>query len=155
MVIARSKQGISESQRKYTLDLLEETGMLGCKSSNTPVELGNKDRMFEGDLVDKATYQQLVGKLIYLSLTRPDIGFAKQRSEAEYRAMTHGVCEVIWIKRIFKELNIQFNGPIQFYCDNQSAIRQQVADILSKGLAEKQFSLLLNKLGLINIYRPA
>ncbi|GAA0146804.1 hypothetical protein LIER_36387 [Lithospermum erythrorhizon] len=35
MKIARSKQGISVSQRKYTLDLLKETGMLGCKASST------------------------------------------------------------------------------------------------------------------------
>lgn len=48
MEIARSKRGISVSQRIYTLDLLEETGMLGCKPSKTPIELGNKKRMFEG-----------------------------------------------------------------------------------------------------------
>ena len=76
MEIARSKKGISVSQRKYTLDLLEETGMLGCKPSKTPIELGNKEKMFEGDPVDKGSYQRLVGKLIYPSHTRPDIAFA-------------------------------------------------------------------------------
>ncbi|GAA0139505.1 vesicle coat protein [Lithospermum erythrorhizon] len=60
MEIARSKRGISVSQRKYTLDLLKETDMLGCRASNTPVELGNMDRLFEGGHVNKAMYQQLV-----------------------------------------------------------------------------------------------
>ncbi|XP_062089616.1 uncharacterized mitochondrial protein AtMg00810-like [Humulus lupulus] len=50
--------------------------MLGCKPSITPIELGDKTKMFEGDPVDKGRYQQLVGKLIYLSHTRPNIAFA-------------------------------------------------------------------------------
>ena len=37
MEIARSKKGISVSQRKYILDLLTEIGMLGCKPSETPI----------------------------------------------------------------------------------------------------------------------
>ena len=36
--VARSKNGIVVSQRKYTLDLLKETGKLGCKLANTPLE---------------------------------------------------------------------------------------------------------------------
>ena len=47
---------------------------------------------------------------------------ARSSAEAEYRAMAHDVCEVIWIKRLFEELNLKFNGPIQLQCDNQSAI---------------------------------
>ncbi|XP_062089671.1 uncharacterized protein LOC133796207 [Humulus lupulus] len=56
MEFARSKKGISVSQRKYTLDLLKETEMLGRKPSKTPIELGNRTKMFEGDLVDKGRY---------------------------------------------------------------------------------------------------
>jgi hypothetical protein len=35
--VARSRQGIFLSQRKYVLDLLSETGMLDCKPADTPV----------------------------------------------------------------------------------------------------------------------
>ncbi|KAA0048599.1 reverse transcriptase [Cucumis melo var. makuwa] len=56
MEVARSKEGISMSQRKYTLDLLTETGMLGCRPTDTPIEfnckLGNSDDQV---LVDKRT----------------------------------------------------------------------------------------------------
>ena len=76
MKIARSKKGISVSQKKYTLDLLEEIGMLGCKLSKTPVKLGNKGKILERSPVDKRQYQRLVGKFIYLSHTRPNIAFA-------------------------------------------------------------------------------
>ncbi|KAA0054073.1 reverse transcriptase [Cucumis melo var. makuwa] len=41
MEAARSKEGISVSQRKYTLDLLTETGMLGCCPADTPIEFNS------------------------------------------------------------------------------------------------------------------
>ena len=62
---------------KYVLDLLKETGMSGCRLVDTPIDPNKKlgdDK--EGDMVNKTRYQKLVGKLIYLSLTRPDIAFA-------------------------------------------------------------------------------
>ena len=77
MEIARSKQGIFISQRKYTLDLLNETGKLGCRPAGTPLERNWKQRITEEDPpVERERYQHLVGKLIYLSLTRPDIAFS-------------------------------------------------------------------------------
>ncbi|RVW67170.1 Retrovirus-related Pol polyprotein from transposon RE1 [Vitis vinifera] len=42
MEFARSKEGIFVNQRKYVLDLLDETGMLGCKPAETPIELNVK-----------------------------------------------------------------------------------------------------------------
>ncbi|TYJ98264.1 Retrovirus-related Pol polyprotein from transposon TNT 1-94 [Cucumis melo var. makuwa] len=57
MEVARSKEGISVSQRKYTLDLLTKTGMLGCRPADTPIEfkckLGNSDDQVP---VDKEQY---------------------------------------------------------------------------------------------------
>lgn len=69
-----TKNGIYVSQRKYTLDLLQETGMLGCKATNTPTKQ-IKGREDESHSTDKYRYQSLVGKLICLSHTRPNIGF--------------------------------------------------------------------------------
>ncbi|XP_062080723.1 uncharacterized mitochondrial protein AtMg00810-like [Humulus lupulus] len=76
MEFSRSKKGIFVSQRKYTLDLLNEIGMLRSRPRKTPIELRDERKMFEGSLVDKGRYQQLVGKLIYLSHTRTNIAFA-------------------------------------------------------------------------------
>lgn len=75
--VARSKNGIFLSQRKYILDLLTETGMLGCKPANTPIEQNHKlFHCLNATSTDKARYQRLVGKLIYLSHTRPDIAYS-------------------------------------------------------------------------------
>ncbi|RVW34168.1 Retrovirus-related Pol polyprotein from transposon TNT 1-94 [Vitis vinifera] len=63
--------------KKYILDLLKETGMLGCKPINTPMDSQKKLGIEkESTSVDRGRYQRLVGRLIYLSHTRPDIGFA-------------------------------------------------------------------------------
>ena len=77
MEVARSKKGIVVSQQKYILDLLKETGMMGCRPANTPID-PNQKLQSEGkvDPVDTTRYQRLVGRLIYLSHTRPDIAFA-------------------------------------------------------------------------------
>ena len=62
MEVARSKEGLFVSQRKYTLDLLKDTGMLACKPTGTPLDKGLKSREEEGDIpVDKERYQRLVG----------------------------------------------------------------------------------------------
>lgn len=42
MEVARSKFGIYLSQRKYIFDLLQEAGMLGCRSTDTPMEFNVK-----------------------------------------------------------------------------------------------------------------
>nr|CAE05707.2 OSJNBb0065J09.3 [Oryza sativa Japonica Group] len=74
--IARSPRGIVLSQRKYVLDLLCDTGMLGCRPASTPIEQNHKLCAELGDPVNKERYQRLVGRLIYLCHTRPDITYA-------------------------------------------------------------------------------
>lgn len=75
--VARSKEGIFISQQKYVLDLLQETGMLGCRVIDTPIEQNHRTGAdLEEGAVDRASYQRLVGRLIYLSHTRPDIAYA-------------------------------------------------------------------------------
>ena len=75
--VSRSKQGIFLSQRKYVLDLLVETGNSACAPANTPIEV-NHGLSFYPDQIptNKERYQRLVGKLIYLTHTRPDISYA-------------------------------------------------------------------------------
>ncbi|OMO77059.1 Reverse transcriptase, RNA-dependent DNA polymerase [Corchorus capsularis] len=75
--VSRSKKGIFLSQRKYALDLLHETGMSACQPADTPVEEGLK-LCVEADQVpvDKGRYQRLVGRLMYLAQTRPDLAYA-------------------------------------------------------------------------------
>jgi hypothetical protein len=206
--VARSKEGIFVSQRKYVLDLLVETGMLACKPIDTPIEQNHRlGEDVDDTPVDRERYQKLVGKLIYLSHTRPDIAFAvsvvsqfmhapcekhmeavyrilrylksapgkglmlyknghlevegytdadwagsitdrrstsgyctfvggnlvtwrskkqsvvaRSSAEAEFRAMAHGICEMLWLKAMLKELGVHSKDPMKLYCDNKAAI---------------------------------
>ncbi|KAL0393252.1 UNVERIFIED_CONTAM: Retrovirus-related Pol polyprotein from transposon RE1 [Sesamum radiatum] len=75
--IAHSKHGVSLSQGKYACDLLQEAGLLGTKPVDTPMDSNPNFWNDDGNyLEDKAKYRRLVGKLIYLTVTRPDISFA-------------------------------------------------------------------------------
>nr|KAJ0195196.1 hypothetical protein LSAT_V11C700353940 [Lactuca sativa] len=65
------------SQRKYTLDILTDSGLEGCRPSSFPMEqnirLTTED---DSPLVDAGKYRRLVGRLLYVQVTRPDIAFA-------------------------------------------------------------------------------
>jgi hypothetical protein len=67
------------SQGKYTVDILHRFGMLDCKSMSTPMVYNSK-KLHESDsgsdLVDPSLYRQLIGSLMYLIHTRPNICFA-------------------------------------------------------------------------------
>ncbi|GJX04637.1 ribonuclease H-like domain-containing protein [Tanacetum coccineum] len=78
--VLETDQGLCLSQRKYCLDLLSEFGLLACKPSATPLE-HNLAITNEPTNVDKVLdiiteYQKLIGKLIYLTHTRPDISYS-------------------------------------------------------------------------------
>ena len=77
MEIARCKSGTVISQRKYTLDLTKEIGKLGSRPTSTPLEKNRKHKVSKDDPpINKESYQRLIGKLIYLSLTRPNIAYS-------------------------------------------------------------------------------
>ncbi|RDX83657.1 hypothetical protein CR513_35392, partial [Mucuna pruriens] len=73
--VAYSKQGIFISRRKYVFNLLKETGKLGYKTLRVPIEQNHRIGSEESPIIEKSQYQRLVGKLIYLSHTRPDIAY--------------------------------------------------------------------------------
>ncbi|KAK1440796.1 hypothetical protein QVD17_06628 [Tagetes erecta] len=75
--VARTKEGLVLSQRKYTLDILEDCGVLGSRPSAFPMEQNLK--LSKGDeepRVDASQYRRLVGRLLYLQATRPDIVYS-------------------------------------------------------------------------------
>ncbi|KAK6145332.1 hypothetical protein DH2020_022152 [Rehmannia glutinosa] len=75
--IDRTQDGIFLCQQKCSRDLLKKFGMIECKPISTPMEPNSKMCAHEGkDLEDTTMYRQLVGSLIYLTLTRPDISFS-------------------------------------------------------------------------------
>lgn len=64
------------TQHKYTLDIISDVGLLGSKQVVTPMELHHKLALdLSPFLRDTVKYRRFVGRLIYLSITRPDISY--------------------------------------------------------------------------------
>jgi len=93
--VYQTEDGIFISQRKYASDLLNKFGMSNCKSAATPINLNEKLQQEDGgEKANAKRFRSLVGGLIYLTHTRPDIAFSvgvisrfmQQPSKVHYRA---------------------------------------------------------------------
>ncbi|XP_042059355.1 uncharacterized mitochondrial protein AtMg00810-like [Salvia splendens] len=74
--IARNKEGILISQRKYAMDLIRDAGLLGCKPSSVPMDPINHLKQDTGNLMkEPSKYRRQIGRMLYLCITRPDITF--------------------------------------------------------------------------------
>lgn len=74
--ITITKSGIFLSQRKCAMELLFDIGQSGCKPSSTSMEPHSRLAKIDGDLLqDVGEYRQLIEKLLYLTITRPNICF--------------------------------------------------------------------------------
>ncbi|CAM8979132.1 unnamed protein product [Rhodiola kirilowii] len=74
---ARSAEGLFLNQRKYALDLISEAGLLACKPSKVPMDTKHKLSLSTAPaLTDPAPYRRLIGQLIYLTNTRPDLTYS-------------------------------------------------------------------------------
>ena len=77
MDVWQNADGISLGQGKYAVEILKRFGMMDCKSMTTPMA-SNLKLLSDASLdsVDATMYPHIIGSLMYLMSTRPDICFA-------------------------------------------------------------------------------
>ncbi|XP_049386270.1 uncharacterized mitochondrial protein AtMg00810-like, partial [Solanum stenotomum] len=138
--IARSSEGILISQRKYALEMISETGLSGSKPKWTPMEQNMKLTSSEYDLKfseksedvlleDRSVYQRLVGKLLYLTVTRPDISYAVQSlsqfmhapKRSHYEAALHVVKYIKSQPGLGLLMSSRGDEKVEAYCDSDWA----------------------------------
>jgi hypothetical protein len=72
----QSLERIFLNQGKYAVEILKRFDMLERKSMNTPMEMKLKLMVdTSSELIDSTLYRQIIGSLMYLTNTRPDICF--------------------------------------------------------------------------------
>jgi hypothetical protein len=70
------KQGTFIHQAKYTKDLTKKFNMDELKPVSTPTSTTTSlDPDINDEVVDKREYMGMIGSLVYLTATRPDIQF--------------------------------------------------------------------------------
>ncbi|WVZ84238.1 hypothetical protein U9M48_031290 [Paspalum notatum var. saurae] len=75
--IKQLKEGTFIYQEKYTRDLLKRFKMDDCKPIETPMATNAKLEADESGIkVDQTHYQSMIGSLLYLCTSRPDIMFS-------------------------------------------------------------------------------
>lgn len=92
------------NQRKYTMDILHDTGIMQAKLSSVPFPEGTKLTDEGSKFLDKPyQYRRLVGKLLYLSMTRPDITYvAQQLSQYMQQPRTYHWHAALYVLRYLK-----------------------------------------------------
>jgi hypothetical protein len=101
--VKQLKDGTFISQTKYTQDLLKRFGMKDAKPTKTPMGTdGHVDLNKGGKSVDQKAYRSMIGSLLYLCASRPDIMLSVcmcARFQSDPRE-----CHLVAVKRILRYL---------------------------------------------------
>ena len=101
--VKQLKDGTFISQTKYTQDLLKRFGMKDAKPAKTPMGTdGHTDLNKGGKSVDQKAYRSMIGSLLYLCASRPDIMLSVcmcARFQSDPKE-----CHLVAVKRILRYL---------------------------------------------------
>ncbi|XP_024004079.1 uncharacterized protein LOC112081549 [Eutrema salsugineum] len=76
MEVIQDDHGIFLSQEKYACKLLEKFGMKNCKSVSTPLTPHGNNHENDEEYDEATKYRSIIGGLLYLCASRPDLMFA-------------------------------------------------------------------------------
>ncbi|GJR46996.1 retrotransposon protein, putative, ty1-copia subclass [Tanacetum coccineum] len=119
--ISQSPRGIFLNQSKYALESLKKYGMKSSDPVDTPmVEKSKLDEDTQGKAVDPTHYRRMVGTLMYLTASRPNLTFAVCMC-ARYQAKPTEK-HLHAVKRIFKYLRGTVNRGLWYPKDSSIAL---------------------------------
>ena len=98
-------------------------GLFYKKNNHTNI-VGYSDADYASLKIDRrstSSYCTFVGGNLMTWSKKKDV-VARSNAKAEYRAMAHIACQLIWVHSLITEFGFQHNKPIPMYCDNQAAI---------------------------------
>nr|GFA03012.1 hypothetical protein [Tanacetum cinerariifolium] len=141
--IHQSPRGIFINQAKYAQEILIKHGMTSCDSVGTPMATKHLDADLSGTPVDQTKYRSMIGTLMYLIASGPDIVhrtcyYARYQAkpikkhltadctsmssaEAEYVYLSACCTQVLWMRTQLTDYGFHFD-KIPMYCDSKAAI---------------------------------
>ncbi|GJU59639.1 hypothetical protein Tco_1237405 [Tanacetum coccineum] len=114
--VHQSPRGIFISQSQYAIELLKKHGLDECISMSTPMATERLDADLQGTPTDQMTYHRMIGGLMYLTASRPDIAYATFIC-ARYQARPT-VKHLKEVKRIFRYLRQSYNMVLWYSKDS-------------------------------------
>ena len=130
MEILPTQEGLVLTQRKFTKELLAEFGDINATPVVCPLDSAHKLAADQGDLIDDpALYKRRVGKLNFLTHTKPDLAFAvqhlsqfmQQLRQPHLQAMQHVLRYLQGQPALAILLNNTAHYEMEAYCDSDWA----------------------------------
>ncbi|GJX45007.1 hypothetical protein Tco_0261683 [Tanacetum coccineum] len=137
--IHQSPRGIFLNQAKYAQEILKKHGMTSCDSIGTPMATKHLDADLSGTPVDQTKYRSMVGALMYLTTSRPDIVHATCYC-AHYQAKPTEK-HLTAIKRIFRYLRPSINRGLRGIRRTTGFRTTAVLDVVSRGCLDSRLAL--------------
>ncbi|GJZ63767.1 retrovirus-related pol polyprotein from transposon TNT 1-94 [Tanacetum coccineum] len=165
--ISQSPRGIFINHTKYALEILKKYGIDSSDPVDTPlVEKTKLDADLQGKTVDPTHYRGMIGSLMYLTSSRPDLLFSVYHAECQdTRKSTSGSAQFLgdrlvnWSSKKQKSTAISNTKHIdvRYYFIKEQVendvvelyfvrTEYQLADIFTKALQRERFKFLINKL---------
>nr|GEV53954.1 hypothetical protein [Tanacetum cinerariifolium] len=163
LLISQSPRDIFLNQSKYALESLKKYGMEYIDPVDTPmVEKFKLDQDPQEKSVDPTHYRRMVGTLMYLIASRPDLTFddssialtayadadhagcqdTRRSTSGTYADADHAGCQDTRRSTSGKQVE---NGVVELYFDNTE---YQLADIFTKALGKERIEFLINNMGM-------
>ncbi|GJS78251.1 retrovirus-related pol polyprotein from transposon TNT 1-94 [Tanacetum coccineum] len=114
--VHQSPRGIFICQSQYTMDILKKHGMGKCDTVSTPMATTKLDVDLQGTPVDQTKYRSMIGGLVYLTASRPDIDYATFVCARYYARPTDKHLKEV--KRIFRYLRKTINMGLWYSKDS-------------------------------------
>ncbi|GJY28806.1 putative ribonuclease H-like domain-containing protein [Tanacetum coccineum] len=141
ILLVQKSDGIFLSQDKYVAEILKKFDFVNVKTASTPMEPNKaliKDE--EAEEVDVHLFRSMIGSLMYLTASRPDITFAvcacarliswqckkqtivaNSTTKVEYVTAANCYGQVLWIQNQMLDYGFNFKNT-KIYIDNESTI---------------------------------